>query len=237
MEKEGADLLTYYNISKPERVICLFERSGTFKNVFKTKGFAAFDVDLEKTEHVDWCLDIFKEIDLFMKADKYNVFDTIKENDLVMAFFPCTFFSDQSQLNSRGDNYGQKEWDLQKKLEYSVKLMNNRAEYYKYLCQLIQIAIIKKFRLIIENPAGKAGFLKQYLPLKPAFVINDRTEYGDLYKKPTMFYFINCKPSFTLQSVYTKQKQNIKAIENIHGFERSKITKTFAENFIDMFVI
>ena len=89
-------------------VFCLFEQSGTFKNAFEKTGYRAYDCDIVKTEHTDYILDLFKEINDTKSGKKGTLFDIIKPEDLVVAFFPCTYFSDQSQLNSRGDNFSQK---------------------------------------------------------------------------------------------------------------------------------
>ena len=44
---------------------CLFEQSGTFKNVLKANGYQAFDYDiLNDYGQIDRQIDIFKEIEL-----------------------------------------------------------------------------------------------------------------------------------------------------------------------------
>ena len=157
-----------------KNVHCLFERSGTFKNAFQKRGFYAYDYDIEEEKAVDTRIDIFKEIEKAVKGLYSWVFSSFNEEDLVMAFFPCTFFSDQSQLLSRGDSFGQKEWSLEQKLLYSEVQMQRRQEYYSYLCQLVTIALKNGFKLVIENPYGKCNFLKQFFPLKAQFVISRR---------------------------------------------------------------
>lgn len=165
------------------KVHCLFEQSGTFKKAFKELGYEAIDYDINKTENVDVVTNLFYYLE--NTKDQESIFNGINKNDLVIAFFPCIYFSDQSQLLSRGDNYGQKEWSLEKKLEYSIQQMQKRQGYYSNLCSLCLIAIKKGFKLIIENPYGKVNFLKQFFPLKPGLVLYDRRKMGDFYKKPT----------------------------------------------------
>ena len=141
------------------KVHCIFEQSGTFKKAFKELGYNATDYDIEKTENTDVVTDLFTQIFLASKEKKSEVFDNINPDDLVLAFFPCTYFSDQNQLLSRGDSYGQKKWSVEKKLKHSIDLMNKRSEFYTYLCSLCLIAIKKGFKLVIENPYGKVNFL------------------------------------------------------------------------------
>ena len=219
------------------KVHCIFEQSGTFKKAFKELGYNATDYDIEKTENTDVVTDLFTQIFLASKEKKSEVFDNINPDDLVLAFFPCTYFSDQNQLLSRGDSYGQKKWSVEKKLKHSIDLMNKRSEFYTYLCSLCLIAIKKGFKLVIENPYGKVNFLKHFFPIKPEIIIYNRKKLGDSYKKPTQFFFINCKPTFNLQNEYVENKKQKQTIENNRGISRSIISPDFAKNFIKTFII
>lgn len=219
------------------KVYCLFEQSGTFKKVFQKLGYKAFDYDINKTENVDVQIDLFEQIFLEDAEITQTIFDGIEKEDLVFAFFPCTYFSDQSQLLSRGDNFGQKNWEIKQKLEYSVDKMEERARFYIHLCKLCLIAIKKGFKMIIENPYGKVNFLKQYFPIQPKVVLLNRQELGDFYKKPTQFFFINCVPEFHLWNKCHKTINNKIRIEDNKGFARSVISPAFAENFIKTYII
>lgn len=220
-----------------DTVHCLFEQSGTFKKAFEELGYKAIDYDINKTENVDVVIDLFEQIFLSYMKMSQTIFDGIKENNLVIAFFPCTYFSDQNQLLSRGDSSGQKEWSTEKKLEYSINNMEKRMLFYKYLATLCLIAIKKGFRLIIENPYGKVNFLKQFFPIKPGLVIKDRRKMGDVYKKPTQFFFINCEPEFKLYGDCVVKIDDQKTIENTGGFARSVISSAFAKNFIKTYIV
>lgn len=220
-----------------DTVHCLFEQSGTFKKAFESLGYRAIDYDINRTENVDVVVDLFEQIFLTDMEMTQTVFDGIKKNDLVIAFFPCTYFSDQSQLLSRGDNYGQKTWSVAEKLKYSMDKMERRMLFYKYLGTLCLIAVKKGFRLIIENPYGKVNFLKQFFPIKPALVIKDRREMGDAYQKPTQFFFINCEPEFKLCGGCFVKVDGQKTVERTYGFSRSVISSDFAKNFIETFII
>ena len=220
-----------------DTVHCLFEQSGTFKKVFEKLGYKALDYDINKTKNVDVVTDLFYQISLEITKNDFNIFNDINKDDLIIAFFPCTYFSDQSQLLSRGDNFGQKEWSVEKRLEYSMQQMQKRQSYYSNLCSLCLIAIEKGLKLIIENPYGKVNFLKQFFPIKPGLIIKDRRTMGDFYKKPTQFFFINCEPEFKLHGGCFSTMNSKKTIEKERGFERSIISPTFAENFIKTYII
>lgn len=220
-----------------DTVHCLFEQSGTFKKAFVELGYKAVDYDINKTENVDVVIDLFEQIFLCYMEMNQTIFDDIKKTDLVIAFFPCTYFSDQSQLSSRGDAYGQEKWSMEKKLKYSMDNMEKRMLFYKYLAALCLIAIKKGFRLIIENPYGKVNFLKQFFPVKPELVIKDRRKIGDIYKKPTQFFFINCEPEFKLYGDCFVKVDDPKNIEDASGFARSVISSAFAKNFIETYIV
>lgn len=220
-----------------DTVHCLFERSGTFKKAFEELGYKAIDYDINKTENVDVVIDLFEQIFLCYMEMAQTIFDDIKKTDLVIAFFPCTYFSDQNQLLSRGDSFGQKTWSMEKKLKYSIDNMEKRMLFYKYLNTLCLISIKKGFRLIIENPYGKGNFLKQFFPIKPGLVIKNRRKMGDVYKKPTQFFFINCEPGFKLYGECFVKVDDQKTIEWSSGFDRSVISPAFARNFIETYII
>lgn len=219
------------------KVHLLFEQSGTFKKVFHEKGIKAYDYDvLDLFGETDKKIDLFLEI-LKASYDEVSIFSRMGDEDLVIAFFPCTYFSDQAQINSRGDSSAMKEWTLQEKLQYSMAEMGTRKEYYQKLCQLCLIALERNFKLIIENPLGKGGFLRQYFPIKTKIIIKDRRELGDTLQKPTQFFFVNCKPEFHLQKNDDLKVKKDKAIERMHGFDRSRISPDFAKNFIELFIL
>lgn len=84
------------------RVHCFFEQSGTFKNEFKKLGYEAFDYDIQnnfgETDHV---IDLFAAIEdaYYMKP---SLLDEIVKDDLIIAFFPCIYFSSNNTLHFDG---------------------------------------------------------------------------------------------------------------------------------------
>lgn len=80
------------------KVHCFFEQSGTFKNEFIKLGIPAEDYDIQNNfEETDHVTDLFKAIE-DAYDDKPSIFDGITNDDLIMAFFPCIYFSDMSEI-------------------------------------------------------------------------------------------------------------------------------------------
>lgn len=222
---------------KPSRVHLLFEQSGTFKKAFKRVGVEAFDYDIIETEDVNLCCDIFSHVNNTISGKCPTLFDNIKKDDLVFAFFPCDYFTDQSQFISRGDSFGMRGWSLKERLQNSILQMQHRELYYRNLCKLSILAFEKNFPLIVENPYGKCNFLGLYFPIRPGVIVLDRREYGDILKKPTQFFFINCEPSFNLEQEYFYQKKESCRIENLTKLQRSLMTPKFADLFIKNWIL
>ena len=214
----------------------LFERSGTFKKAFEYFGIPATDYDLEKEHESVIVCDIFHCINDYFVSPTENIFSHMSPKDVIIAFFPCTYFSDQSQLISRGDSFSMKDYSFYEKLNISRRDMQFRADYFADLCKLVQICLNKNLRLVIENPFGNVNFLKWFFPLKPSLVIKDRRIWGDYFKKPTQFFFVNCEPEFCLFPELDAGVQK-KSIEKLKGFARSRISPEFARNFVQNVIL
>lgn len=121
---------------KINKVFCLFEQSGHFKNAFKELGIPAEDYDIlndfGETDHV---VDLFGEIDKAYEG-KPSLFDQITKDDLVMAFFPCTRFEDQIILGFRGEMFQQKRYTDEQKILYSSGLHRELARLYELVSRL-----------------------------------------------------------------------------------------------------
>ena len=79
-------------MEKINQVFCLFEQSGTFKNCFRGMGIPAFDYDIENEfGETDFQMDLFQEIEEGY-FDRPSIFDKMGKDDLLMIFFPCTYF-------------------------------------------------------------------------------------------------------------------------------------------------
>lgn len=222
---------------------CLFEQSGTFKNEFKKLGYEAYDYDIQNEfGETDYVIDLFAEIEGGYLG-KPSIFDKISSDDLILAFFPCTRFEAKVPLWFRGENYSQRNWTLEKKLETSITMQNELTELYVLLCKLVIVCKKKNLRMVIENPYTQPHYLTTYWCLKPDLIDKDRTENGDYFKKPTQYWFINCKPfcNLVFEPIdYVEQRviTRIKKQENTTvKTERSMIHPQYANRFIRQYLI
>ncbi len=78
------------------KVHCFFEQSGTFKNEFIKLGIPAEDYDIQNNfGETDYIIDLFAEIEKGYD-NKESIFDNIVQDDLIIAFFPCIYFTGSS---------------------------------------------------------------------------------------------------------------------------------------------
>lgn len=172
-----------------------------------------------------------------------SIFDQIKEDDQIIAFFPCVRFEDQIMVHMRGDCSAMAAWSDEKKLENSKRLNRELAENYETISNMVIVCLRKKLKLIIENPYSPQHYLKQYWSVKPSIIDKDRTERGDWLKKPTQYYFINCKPSNNLivEPQIIRPKKIFKKIKNEGNLKRSvrrsMIMPEYANRFIREFIL
>ena len=161
-----------------------------------------------------------------------------KENDFIIAFFPCTHFCDANELQYRL-------WIGGKKIDYDERAVkrllernNERARYFELYLKFTYICKTKEIPTIIENPAssGNKNYLVQFSPIEVAWHEKDRSLFGDNFKKPTNFFAIN----FEMKENFMMFTQNcgIKSIYgDAHGCqERSEISSLYAQNFYKRFL-
>ena len=221
---------------------CLFEQSGTFKNEFKKLGINAFDVDIQNEfGQTDFIVDIFDEINRAYEGGQ-SMFDKIVNDDVVLAFFPCTRFECQVKLFFSGDANQQKNHDDIQKLECALKMHDELHELYVLICKLFVVAIKKGIQMVVENPANQPHYLTSYFPIKPAMIDKDRSANGDYYKKPTQYWFINCKPqtnmlleSYEWRSPITWSSPSINGKSRTTS--RSMIHPSYARRFIYNYIL
>lgn len=126
---------------KVERVFCLFEQSGPFKNAFRALGISAEDYDiLDDFGQTDHRIDLFAEIEKAY-AGKQSLFDDIGESDLCLAFFPCTRFQAYNCANFQGKNTGMRRWSTEQKLQHSMSLHEELHHLYMLICKLFTISL------------------------------------------------------------------------------------------------
>lgn len=214
-----------------------FEQSGTFKNELKKLGYEAIDYDiLNDFGQTDVVIDLFAEIEKSY-AGWGSIFDNIAEDDMIIAFFPCVRFEAQIIINMRGDHIEIKKWSDDKKLEYSMKLNNELNHMYQLVSKLVIACIKRRIPLVIENPYSSQHYLTRYWPLKPAIIDSDRRRDGYWYKKPTQYWFINCKPKNNMLFEPIEFVEE-KVIENIRNqVQRSMIHPQYANRFLRQYIL
>ncbi len=211
----------------------LFEQSGTFKNEFKKLGFDAYDYDiLNEFGETDYIIDLYEQINIAYERERESIFDNMTSDDIIMAFFPCTRFEDQIQLCMRGESYNIRKWDERKKLAYSMKLFNECNDNFQLISKLVAIALDRNLKLIIENPYSTQHVLYKFWSIRPSVIDLDRHAHGDYFKKPTMYYFINCEPKINLLFEPIEIKKIKKVESTSQKTERSMISSDYARWFI-----
>ena len=224
------------------RVHCFFEQSGTFKKEFIKMGIPAEDYDIQnnfgETDHV---MDLFAEIDNAYDG-KPSLFDSISRNDLIIAFYPCIYFSTLSQMAFTLGQKNYRNLSTEDKFKHILTRSDNRHEFYNRLIKFCGVCMRGGYRMIFENPWSENTFLKSNFLKQPDLVDMDRTLRGDFFMKPTAYWFWNCKPTegFTYQR--DKERRRIQwekpgAQAGICSEDRSMISPDYARNFICDFIL
>ena len=224
------------------KVHCFFEQSGTFKNEFIKLGIPAEDYDIQdnfgQTDHYD---DLFKAIEDAYEG-KESLFDNITKDDLIMAFFPCIYFSCLSQLGFTYACRNYRKMSQHKKTEVILKRSRDREMFYELIIKMFSVALERGIRMIVENPYSENHYLKGNFVLPPTFVDQNRMLRGDYFVKPTAYWFLNCEPTHGFTEQCDKEKKQIimcrKGKEaGICSEERSMISPDYARNFICDFIL
>ena len=168
------------------KVYCFFEQSGTFKNEFHKLGIPAADYDIQNDfGQTDHQIDLFKEIENAYD-DKQSVFDNITPDDLILAFFPCIYFTDQNTMCFTWGTKNYKNLTYEQRTEKIIQRAEQRNRFYILAIKMLTVAQIRNLRLIMENPySGKRSYLKDNFVVNPALIDMNRQKRGDYFKKPT----------------------------------------------------
>ena len=226
------------------KIHCFFEQSGVFKNEFKKLGYEAYDYDIQNEfNETDFVIDLFKEIENAYD-NKPSVFDTIFPNDLIMAFFPCIYFTGYTNpLYFTLGNKNYKNLTLREKLDKIIKRGQDRQYYYEIITKLVGVCLLRNLRLIIENPYDNSlHYLHNNFFKEPDLIDNNRTLRGDNFIKPTGYWFFNCEPTFGCSLEPNKNHNIISKSKSsktggVCSTERSMINPKYARNFICDFIL
>ena len=224
------------------KVHCFFEQSGTFKNEFIKLGIHAEDYDIQNNfGETDHCADLFAEIENGW-GGKASLFDVIAKDDLVLAFFPCIYFSALSQMQMSLTDVNKRGMETGERYASVIERSRNRQRFLELLIMLMGCCEIRGIRLIVENPWAMQTYLKTGFIKRPSLVDNDRTRRGDYYHKPTAYWFINCEPTHGTSCQKDKQVKRVIDAKpapraGICSEERSMISPDYARNFIADFIL
>lgn len=222
---------------------CLFEQSGTFKNEFIKLGIPAEDYDIQdnfgETDHI---VDLFAEIESAYSGG-VSIFDSMScKDDIIMAFFPCVYFSCMSQMAMSWGRKNYRKLTYKEKTDKILERVANREYFFGLAVKMLCVAKERGLRMIMENPWSEQTYLKANFIMPPTIVDKNRMLRGDYFVKPTAYWFINCEPThgFTMQK--DKQKKIIEKCKGgvragICSEERSMISPDYARNFICDFIL
>lgn len=201
-------------------IYCLFEQSGIFKNAFLSKGLKAIDIDISNNfNQTDITTDIFEMLD-------NNFINNLNADDKIIAFFPCTYFSNYNKLFFNGKSNCYRNMSESDKKTYIINRRVTRWKYKNKLYQLIRQCNRKHIPLIIENPVS-TSIQKM---LGTATVKHVRNKHGDYYRKPTAYYCYNCTINNNKLTVYNDTVAY--KVEKQRGIQRSIMSTKYAENII-----
>lgn len=119
------------------KIHCFFEQSGTFKNEFKKLGFEAEDYDIQNEfGETDNVIDLFAEIEKCYNGEA-SIFDKISKDDLILAFFPCTYFEtmQQTYYSLASTNYRAK--TACEKIQLTIERIQERTRFHILLYKLV----------------------------------------------------------------------------------------------------
>ena len=145
----------------------------------------------------DFQIDLFAEIEKAYDEEK-SIFDNIRQEDMILAFFPCVRFENQIMLHFRGQAHGMEKWSYKQKMIRCMELLDEVNINYKVVNKLFIVCIDRNLKLVVENPYSEEHFLRRYWCYPPAIIDRDRRENGDWYKKPTQYWFLNTEPKNNL---------------------------------------
>lgn len=149
--------------------------------------------------------------------------------DIIFAFFPCTYFCGHNEMFFCGTNYNYRQMSKPDVLDKIIERAQLRNDYYITLLRFCRVVESRGLRAIIENPYNAHHYWRFNFPYKPAVIDMNRRLKGDKYKKPTQYLFINCSPAGKMSVQMDKPMEYVMESE---GIERSLISPDYAHNFI-----
>lgn len=191
------------------KIHCFFEQTGTFKNEFKKIGYEAFDYDIQNNfNNTDFIIDLFNEIEKAYN-NKLSIFDEMNKNDLIIAFFPCIYFTSSSNPLFFSGNASQfKKLNKIEIINIIIDRNKKRSYFYEILLKFVSVVYEKNLRMIFENPWDNSQhFLKNNFIKEPDIWDKNRLLRGDYFSKPIGFWFFNCEPTHNENFQFDKEQK------------------------------
>lgn len=89
-------------------------------------------------------------------------------------------------------------WDYRMKMLNCMRLLEEVKHNYDLVNKLFITCMDRKLRLVMENPYSEEHFLRRYWCYPPSIIDKDRRRNGDVFKKPTQYWFLNIEPKNNL---------------------------------------
>ena len=214
------------------KVNLLFEQSGTFKNVLREMGNDAKDIDISNAyNETDILIDIFVILDKYISGDTSVIKSEIFSSDLIIAFFPCTYFSQYNDLMLSGKWHNYRFMTDSEKSMYMFNRKSMQTTYTYRLNALIEICCDKKIPLIIENPVS--SYMSKFIKNNNInYVKHIRNKYGDNMYKPTYYLLFNGAYIENLDLIETPVTRIVEKIRDKNeNANRSLMSKNYVRNF------
>lgn len=133
--------------------------------------------------------------------------------------------------------------DYKGKTEKILKRSRDRQYFYELIIKLFCIVYERNLRMVVENPySGLHYLLNQNFVEPPTMIDKNRWMRGDYFTKPTMYWFVNCKPTELSTIQCDKEKHKVWDMASgskagVCSKERSLISPDYARNFICDFLL
>lgn len=173
-----------------------------------------------------------------------SIFDNITSDDLIMAFFPCIYFTGSvNPCYYTLENINYKGLSVAQKFDKILERSRLRQRFFELLYMLVGVCMKKGIRIVIENPYDDSmHYLKNNFLSAPAVYDKNRLIRGDFFRKPTGYWYFNCTPTYGESYQNDKKQRTVWGAKRgtkagICSEERSMISPDYARNFICDFIL
>ena len=124
------------------------------------------------------------------------------------------------QLQKRKKNFGTYEY-YQQKWRVLRNYSQERFLFYDLALKLTAVVQIKGLRMIMENPWHPTNFTNHFWFARVSLIDKNRTLRGDYFRKPTGYWYTNCKPTFG-ESYQPTPKEKVRTITAGSGAQKTQ---------------